>query len=59
MKGDDKGKKWKGHQGTFIKGPWTITKGSRIECGRWGCVGWGEVVVANGDNCTSTTIKYI
>ena len=31
-------------QGTCIKDPWTKPKGGRIEVGRRGSVGWGEVV---------------
>ena len=31
-------------QGTCIKDPWTKPKGGKIEGGRWGWVGWGQVV---------------
>ena len=34
--GDDRAKKGKGHQGTWIKDSWTKTVGvERIECERW------------------------
>ena len=31
----------------------------RIECGRWGWVGWGRVMGENEDNCNSIINKYI
>ena len=41
-KGDNGGKKGKGHQGTCIKDPWTKPKGSRTEGGIWWWVGCGR-----------------
>ena len=35
-RGDNRGKKGKGHQGTCIKDPWTNQRGGSIEGGRWG-----------------------
>ena len=43
-KGDNGGKEGKGCQGTCIKDTWTKPKGGWIEGGRWGWLGWGEVV---------------
>ena len=43
--GNNRGKKGKGHQGTCIKDPWTKPKRERIEGGKWGWVGCGEMVV--------------
>ena len=37
------GKKKKGHQGTYIKDPWTERRG-RIECGRWVWLGQRRVM---------------
>ena len=34
----------KGHQETCIKDTWTKLKGGKIECGRWGWLGWMGVV---------------
>ena len=41
-KGDNEGKKGKGHQGTCIKDPRTKANGGRIEGGRWGQWGRGQ-----------------
>ena len=55
-RGDNRGKKGKGHQGTCIKDPWTKPKVGQDQrwvvgtCGGGGC---GR----NTDNCTCTTIK--
>ena len=38
------GEKGKGHQGTWVKDPWTKPKVGGIEGGRWGWVGQGRVV---------------
>ena len=36
----------------------TMEEAGKIECGRWGQIGQGRVVVGgNGDNCNCTTIK--
>ena len=43
--GGDKGGKGEGFSGTTIKDTWTKPKVGRMEGGRWGCLGWGEVVV--------------
>ena len=43
---DNRGKKSKGRQGTYIKDTWTKPKGSRTEGGREGWVGQGGVVGA-------------
>ena len=42
--GGNKGGKGEGLSGTCIKGPWTKPKGGRIKGGRWGWLGWGQVV---------------
>ena len=44
MRGDNGGKRRKGHQGPCIKDTWTKPKGGRIEGGRWGWVVRGKVV---------------
>ena len=52
MGGDNGGERGKGCQGTCIKDTWTKPKGGRMERGRWGWVGLGELMGENGDNCT-------
>ena len=42
--GGNGGKKGKGCHGTYVRYPWTKPKGHRIKGGRWGLLGWGEVV---------------
>ena len=41
-RGDNRAKKRKGHQGTFIKNPWTKSREGGIRGGRWGWLGWGS-----------------
>ena len=40
--GNNRGKKGKGNQGTSKKGPWTKSKGGKIEGGEEGVDGAGE-----------------
>ena len=46
------GEKREGLSGTCTKDTRTKPKGSRIEGGKWGWLGWGRGVGGNGDNCT-------
>ena len=43
--------------GTSIKDRWTKPKWRKIQGGKWGWLGWEEVIGGNGDNCSGTTIK--
>ena len=47
----------KGKLRTTIKDTWTKPSWGGIRGGKWGWLAWLGVVVVNGDNCTSTTIK--
>ena len=47
------GGKREGFSGTSIKDTWTEAKGSRIEGGRWGWVGWGS----GGEKMETTVLE--
>ena len=41
---DNRGKGEEGFSGTTVKDTWTKPRGGGIRGGRWGWLGWGEVV---------------